>query len=658
MQTLHLVSLLLIAAAWLVAWRSGCRLARSCGVDDRPSILALGSTLPAAGLIFCVHLIALAALFSGAGLVTPEPVAALFALLAWLGHRQTSKHRSVKTSRRRDVETRRPMPQSRYVFFRRFAVSACRPPQAFRRFLSVFRRLPALYCLPVIVVAGMYALFLLDALTRYPTGYDALHYHLPATVGWMQKGSIDLIYGLMEQSFPENGMMVPLLLSFARLESLIIIAHLPKAILLAAVIYGLSRRLGVSARGALLAACVASSIPIIVFQSFTNYIDLYAASSWLCALLALTWATRVEHEGQRRCLVLIAGLSAGISLGSKTTYFVLVFLLLVVVGLVCGSKPSARMRYVTSFAAAALVCCGFWLVRGTVQAGNPVYPLAVTIGDQELLPGFSADEIYPKRSFATRVQRWWDYPWREYKINNAGYNYGVNNGLGAAFAAFVPAGFLGVAVGCFRRRQGIAFLTWRRVFVGLALSGGVLLLTIFRETLRFILPLILLMVPVAALLIDRLIARFPKATTLLLTLSLTATACIATLQPAKSLLGRLRDGGWDRAAFYEMPPLVDSLPAGTRILNLVTNEATYPLLGEHLSNVVITSLHWRLLTKGKGISAAALRKHRIDYVCTVEPPPMDWPKDLPLEWASDNSKTRQAPTTTIRTLYRVRPSSG
>ena len=72
MQALHLVSLLLIGAAWLVTWRSGCHLARSCGVDDRPSILALGSTLPAAGLIFCVHLIALAALFSGAGLVTPE----------------------------------------------------------------------------------------------------------------------------------------------------------------------------------------------------------------------------------------------------------------------------------------------------------------------------------------------------------------------------------------------------------------------------------------------------------------------------------------------------------------------------------------------------------------------------------------------------------
>jgi len=737
---------MIITIAWMVTWRTGCRLVRNSGVTDRIDVLTLGSVLPTAGLVACIHITALLSLPSSVGLVTPESIAILFVVLAGLAHRLVP------------LETPGGLRRSRLVahLFRGGGYDD-RPNST----PPVGR---AIY-LPILIVAAMYAVFLLDALTRYPTGYDCLNYHLPATVGWIQNRSMDLIVGLINESYPENAMCVPMLLLFAGLEKLVILVNVPSIILCAMLVFALARATSsratssratssrdtssnatrVSRSAAILASCIALSIPIIVFQTFSNYIDLYAAVAWLCSLLALVWATRVEQGKQRRRLILLAGLAAGVALGSKMTYFALVFLLMVLVGLLdwlsnhrmssrCGTgfqpvdavAPVPRVsnrwmrwhrcneglvcgcwrsvvRNIVLFVTATLVCSSFWFIRGTVQAGNPLYPLTASVANEKILPGFAAEDFFPQRPLSKRIARWWDYPWREPKIGQArGYNYGVDNGLGMAFAVFVPIGFLVVLIGLVQRsgvappfypllkggNRGVPRMsnwcnsnlagqqhpllrsrlcdpsrgtglqpdsarTWRAVFICLSACGMVLLLSIFHETLRFILPLVLLAVSVSAPIFDRLIEHRPRATLTLVSLSLACTAGIATLKPAKEFLGRLRDGVEDRATFYEIPPMIDRLPVGARVLNLGLNEANYPLLGKDLTNVVITPSHWRLLTRSTVMSAEALRQHRIDYVCAIQPLPTDWPTDLPLVPVDDNSSTRCATTTTVRTLYRV-----
>ena len=630
MYLLHVTSLLLIAVTWLMAWRVGCRCCRGGDVDERASGWALGTILPTAALVFSAHLTALASLIAGRGLVAPEPVALIFLLATGLAHLYVAKMHPPLTGSTAPAPTRGRLPKLGFLWW------------------------------PVLVVAGLYTVFLVDAVTRYPTGYDGLHYHLPMAVTWMQSGSIDLVIGQMHRSLPDNAMLVPMLMAFGGFDRLFTLINVPNALLLAAGVYGLTRALGVGRTGGVAAGCVALSLPIVVFQSFSSYIDLYALVAWLLSLLALTRAGRAADRRRRRDFLLLAGLSAGVALGGKTTFLILVPLL----GLVAiavewirrRETPEDSIRPVRNallFGCAALVCSGFWFVRGSVQAGNPIYPLGITIGGKEILPGSVAGDFFPRRSLAGKVQHWSPYPWTEESYSGTGELYSVNNGLGAAYATFVPLGLLAAVLAAFSRRPRDPTDKWKLTLVALTLTGPVLLLTVFHEVPRYVLPQLVLAVPVAALLFARLIARFPRSASFLLTLALVVTAAIASVSPARAFFGRVRDGTWSRTAFYEIPELIDGFEPGTRILNFAQPPLTYPLVGRNLTNDVISGPHWAALLDGRTDFARALRDHEVDYIYVREPWPKNWPSDLPLDLIHDDTETRLLITTPATRIYRV-----
>ncbi|MCP4592215.1 MAG: phospholipid carrier-dependent glycosyltransferase [bacterium] len=628
------IALAIIAATWLVLWRTGCRWTGACGVTERTDRLALGCILPAAGLLVSVHVTALTCMGREQGWVAPETVAPLYLLLMLALNRLVGRH----------LPTAAPP----------------RPPSSGRSWRLGW------WIIPVSILGGAYGVFLLDALSRYPTGYDGLNYHLPTAVRWMQQHSLNLIPGLFLESLPENGMIVPFLMMFAGLERLLPMVQLPNGIMLAVVSYGLARAAGGSPKAALVCACITMSIPIVVFQCFSSYIDLYAAVSWLAGLLAITWVSRTSDPRQRRHLLILAGLAAGIALGSKCTYLVLVPLLgLVVFAQACpGISGRSRVlavrgRHCLVFGLASLVCSGFWFVRGTVEAGNPLYPMTFEIGGEKILPGFAIARPYAdqrvtriQRSLGSKLEHWWAYPWHELRYG-AGYMFGVGNGLGAAFAAFVPPGLLAGLVWALARRTRAPANLWRTTFALLTGCGVALMLTVFPESLRMVLPLVIISVPAAVALTDRLLTRSPRPVLVTLSIGLAVTAAVATLKPAHALAGRVREGNWTRGGIYETPGNVDRHAPGTRILNLGSAALNYPLAGRTLANRVIGPMEWQTLQAGAPMNAPALRAQSIDYIFVQAPWPDDWPADLPIELVFDNSASRAAPTTPLARLFRV-----
>ncbi len=633
MPAVHLASLMLIAITWLASWHVGRRWARWCGVDERFSQFALACVLPTAGLLLAVHLVATVSMLAGRGWVTPESVGTVFIVLAWLAHRVVPKQNAPP----RPVATPSSLPR-------------------------------AWSSAPVLVVIGIYCVFLLDALTRYPTGCDAVVYQLVVAVRWARGQALNLVLGHSGYSYPNNGMIVPFLLAFAKLESLFPVVHLPKALLLGAAVFGLARTLGAGRQAATVAACIALSIPIVVFQSFSAYVDLYAASAWVTALLAVVWSTRVPETGKRQSLVVIAGLAAGVALGSKVTYVVLVAMLALVV-LASDWIRTGHPRIVTAralarvgtFCLAALCCSGFWFVRGAVQAGNPVYPLTVKMPENGLLPtlaiatasgAITSEETFNDESLAARAAWSAAYAWRESK-RGAGYTFGVDNGLGAAFAAFIPIGLAWAAFCALTQRARDGATRWRMICVALALSSGLLLVTVFHDTIRFVLPLVIVAVAVAVASLDRVIDRFPRHAAVALVVCLIATGAISTLKPAHAMLGRARDGNWQRDWFYQIPSLVDEFPPDTRIVNLADEPLNYPLLGAGLTNDVIAPLLWAVLSKDSAVTAASLRENSVDYLFVRAPWPDDWPADLPVKLVYDDTDSRVLATTPASRIYRV-----
>ncbi len=662
LYTVPLIILILIGVLWGIAFRVGWRWCRRCGVTHRADLVALACIFPTASLVAAAHLPALLSLFTDHGWLTPGAVAIVLACLVLAGHGFV-----------KSLPEAGPPPVN--------PTAAASPAGARTAGARILSRTPLGACLiPVVIVAGTYFVFIIEAFTRFPTGHDSLFCHLPQAVTWMQQRAIHLVNGFVTHSVPENGMIVPCLLAFAKLEFLFTVVHLPKAMVCGLVVYALSRRLGASHRAAVLGVCVALSIPIVLFQSVSDYIDLYAAASWLSALLALTWVTRAPPGRRRMGLVLLAGLSAGVALGSKTTFVALVLLLGVVVFAaewIHGIGQERRdqgtegprdqgtkwrpVRAVALFACASLVCSGFWFVRGAVDAGNPFYPMAVEIGGKQLLPGVTASDLFPGGpSWSPKVLlRWAGYPWHERKYG-LGYVYGVDNGLGAAFAAVVPLGLAAAFFpGFFRRRCEKGFShqratnAWRLVFLLMILCGGALLVTVYCQVLRYVLPIVLVAVAVATLMIDRLLTAFPRATVALMSTALMVTAAVATFKPVHAFLGRVRHDVWARSEFYQIPQVIDELPPGTRILSLARGPDKYALLGRHLSNEVIIPEHWALLTGGASLSNRALRDHAIDYIFTRGPDADDWSAGVDVERVFDGTVDQPSWISPKARLYRV-----
>lgn len=642
-----LICLAIILFSWLAGWRWAAGKCQMFGITAPLDRAVLATIVPAAILIGSLHVPAMVALVSGRPAVSIGVVTLLCtAVTAGL----------ILFSRRS-----RPLSD--------LSQDHGRPAIAENTTWAAELRWP------IVIVAGTYAFFCMEALSRFPTGYDGLKYHLPIVADWVRSGKMDLVLGDIYFSLPANGMTVPFLLASAGLERAVSCFNIPNGLILLGCVYCLARAIGAGSIGAAAATCVAGSVPLVLFQSFSSYVDLYGASAWMSALLALVWAAKAEDDRARRGLLVLAGLAGGIALGSKSTYLIHVALLVPIAAWIgwgrrddgTGTEVKSdkspqvhaglrdrRARAIHAamvFGLAALVCSAFWFVRGTVQAGNPVYPFGLTIGGVEILAGFDAGDHVPARSWSRKLSMWLTYPWRETNYAGTGYDYGVNNGLGAAFTALVPAAILFVMLRGLGAGFGQGRGWWIRIFLLLTICAPILLMTAFTEVLRYTFPLLLPGVVLTALLVDRLHVAFPAATRRMLTVALGVTCAIALLAPARALAGRMRDGSWEREWQYQVPKIVNEWPVGSRVLYVGPPDLIYPFMGANFRHEVIHENVWRARHGNGVVDRAVLKRADIDYVILREEWPADWGQGPPGELIFDDTYDRALPTTAITRIY-------
>ena len=148
------------------------------------------------------------------------------------------------------------------------------------------------------VIAASYAVFAVNLASSYPTGWDALAYHLPAALRWIQTGTMSIpSYGAWQYALPGNaeiGMM--LLLSTGR-QWLVRLVNLFAAFTMAMAIYLIAHRITLRRGAAEAAAILALSLPIVEFQAFSAYVDLFGTA--FCWPHSLCFCTG-ETPGYRR----------------------------------------------------------------------------------------------------------------------------------------------------------------------------------------------------------------------------------------------------------------------------------------------------------------------------------------------------------------------
>jgi len=481
--------------------------------------------------------------------------------------------------------------------------------------------IPRYFLLVAWILACSYVTFAVNAFTCYPLGSDALIYHLPLTTRWLQEGSLAIPAShVWRFSLPGNAEIGIMVLLSSGWQSVVVIASWIPAATVAISTYLLSLWISQQRTAALASTLLVLTIPMIQWQTFSAYVYLLGTAGVLAALALILAAGR---NGARipATIWFLSGLACGISIGTKPVYYVYAALFcMFIAGALWRAHHAGEKHLVKTL---ALVLLGlllpscFWFARAAVQAGNPLYPMQVKVGERVIFPGYARSEItepdYELNSVG-KSSEWFVYPWTEWKKFSGFLKipYGEGDGLGAAFATFVPLGmayFLRLVLREPSSRQRnlvllaaflIMFLCWWLVM---------------QRVLRFGQVIAIFTCVLSAPLLGLLQLRRRRAFATLLVLAIGASSLISASVSLHLLAGRARKHLWSRAALYTYPRLIDELPTGSSVLNATGDKArNFALVGRRLSNKLIANFE-----APPDPSADALHAVGAQYIVEIAP---------------------------------------
>lgn len=477
------------------------------------------------------------------------------------------------------------------------------------------------------LLLGSYLAFAVGSFTGFPSGSDALTYHLPLAVRWLQDGSLAIPASrAWQESMPGNAEILMAILLSSGKQSLVIMASWIPALILVLSTYELGMWIQQGNRLAAISGClIVLSVPMIEFQVFSAYVDLLGTAGVLAAS-ALILSPQAKTLGEQRTrltpsVAFVAALACGISIGTKPVYYfyALVFCLFAFAVSWANREqgPKALLRSAMLVVLGMLLPSMFWFARGWKQTGNPLFPMQVKIGQRVVFPGYEPSEITHRDfelDFVHNKREWPFYPWTEWK-RSTGYlqvPYGEGEGFGAAFATFVPIGILfiffqGCVLGGNRWRDWLLL----GLFFTLVVSWWVLMERVLRFGQVIWVFACILTIPLIAGFESRKRTSFQ----LLLVASIAATSVICASVALHGMAGQLRKHLWSRSQIYHYPKLIDQLPPGSWVLNASgSEENNFPLAGAHLTNHVIANFEMP-----SELTPESLGKTGADYVVEVVP---------------------------------------
>jgi Dolichyl-phosphate-mannose-protein mannosyltransferase len=233
-------------------------------------------------------------------------------------------------------------------------------------------------------LAALLLAALIDAIFEARPEFDALWYHLPIPVQWLQAGNIRIVPfvapSLPVGTYPANGELLDLwFLLPVHKDFLVQLASIPAVALSATGVALLARTLGARPHAAAASALLVLTLPpVLLTQVGTNLTDLFMAGAITASAAFLARFTRGE---QMRDGVL-AGMAAGLAVGARYQALIAV-LPLVAIGissLIARRQSAARLLRIGVAATAVLVSFGgYWYIRNWLTTGDPLYPEPVRL---------------------------------------------------------------------------------------------------------------------------------------------------------------------------------------------------------------------------------------------------------------------------------------
>jgi hypothetical protein len=248
----------------------------------------------------------------------------------------------------------------------------------------------------VLLCAAAVAVFLAIArgLVMPPLSWDSVMYHLFLAARYVQLHRLAGFDGppMMDHysHFPINGeiMAAWALLPFGT-DLLVGLVSLPFLALGAVALYGLCREVGAQWDEASLAVCLVCFSPFLFAYVTTQDVDIQVFAALMCGALFVLRYLRA----QRAACAVAACTAIGVAAGTKHTALGLsaMLLLTLVLAVVLHYVPRRQWRPMV-----ATLGCGLLFAAAVGSrtyganwwdTGNPIYPLDLTVGGHQILPG-------------------------------------------------------------------------------------------------------------------------------------------------------------------------------------------------------------------------------------------------------------------------------
>ena len=472
-------------------------------------------------------------------------------------------------------------------------------------------------------------IFALNLLTGYPKGYDALTYHFLIATRWFQEESLRLPASLdWRYSLPGNAHIGMMIMMSSGFQSLITVMNTIASFIAGCATYGIAFKLSRHRPAALLSTIVFFSVPIVQFQTFTGYVDLYGAAFILVGIAIFLYRLEPPQSvaGVRwyAISVFLSGCAWGIAMGTKQTYYVYAFACftgaMITIFLELKKRYQMTLLLLLLMATGVFIPCYFWFLRAFEATGNPLYPISIIpsqwMDPSSFRPEWMMPKGYADSKYVRSVLEWFVYPWVEYQRGGT-FSYNEGSGFGAAFASTVTVGVIFSALSAVKNWQKKE--NQLHLYLVLALLVMLLLWWFALDRVpRFAIPVLALACGLTAPVFASLISAKLRVFKVLILTSVSLTCAMLLAMPLYKLYSKIQYGIWQRSIVYRYPALIDKLPKGSIIWNRGHELNNFPVTGKYLTNKVI-SRYWGgsfMTWGGPDTTQEFIQKEKIDYMAT------------------------------------------
>lgn len=529
-------------------------------------------------------------------------------------------------------------------------------------------RIPEGLRAPAVLLVLLYGFFALERILGYPISWDGVSYHLPVAAAWLREGSLAIAPDAhFYEAVPWAGDVPNLLALATGWFPLAELWNLLSAAMLLSAAYLLARRIGVGRGGAATVVLMVASVPVVLYETFSAYVDLLVAAGLAgsLALLVVLFTSGSGRDRRPAVLLLGAGLACGLAVGTKPTAWPMALMLAVAVLAWTAWKGEGvvgRGVLLAAFFGAAAAPGVFWFVRNAAATGNPAYPMEVAFLGHQLFAGTPVGDVSfdpTQLDLLGQLGHWLTVPWRDGA--GSGYPYSTGDGFGPLFAGLVVPGLLYLAWSFrrWRRIPGARRRPWRLraglvVLLGLlCLSWWYVLTPVWRYGLINVVLACVLAGPFAARFRD----SFPGLFRAVLLTAVIVLAAVAVTPRAQDLAHRVLHGEWTWAEYYHLPAVYGEVPEDATVINYDAGPEgwnNFALMGPDLQRRVVPD--WKIET--------ALPQGRAPLICgawVVDREPLQFP---PPEIEERRADLRLVADTTAAhgdvrwRIWRVKPDCG